>query len=109
MRITLTEFKKLLRDVKEQTLAIKVKTHTGWSKDFLHIVGFIAQTNEQSNNGFVGVVLSNEAETEGILINNVSTITAFELNEACGSCLSNTVYTLEDHVSPKAVSVENEL
>ena len=103
MEISLTEFKSLLFELKEKDVGLKVRTHTGWSSEFLHIIGFIASAREQERKTFSGVVLSNMSETEGILINNISSISAFELKEACDPCTASTVYHLRDNMSLKAL------
>ena len=103
MYISLNDFKTILESVKQNNIGIKVKTHTGWSNDFLHIIGFITSVSDQQNKTFGGVVLSNMAETEGIMINNISTITAFELQQSCGTCEANTIYLLMDNKSLKAL------
>ncbi len=103
MEISLTEFKTLLFALKEKNVGLKVRTHTGWSAEFLHIIGFIASTREQERKTFSGVVLSNMNETEGILINNISSISAFELQQACDPCIASTVYHLSDNMSLKAL------
>jgi hypothetical protein len=98
MQITLTQFKNLLYVLKEMGIGLKVKTHRGWSKEFLQIIGFITSTHDQTNKTFGGVVLSNLNETEGILINNISTITAFEVEKDCEEFLGNTEYVLQDNM-----------
>lgn len=103
MEISLIEFKTLLFVLKEKNIGLKVKTHTGWSTEFLHIIGFIASAREQEHKTFSGVVLSNMNETEGILINNISSISAFELEKACDPCTASTVYHLSDNMSLKAL------
>jgi hypothetical protein len=106
MEITLATFKKLLHSLKDQDVGLKVKTHTGWSKDYLHIIGFIASVSDQKNKTFGGVVLSNMAETEGVMINNISTITAFELDVSCENYEARKVYTLRDNMSLKALIID---
>ena len=103
MEISLTEFKALLFVLKEKNVGLKVRTHTGWSAEFLHIIGFIASAREQERKTFSGVVLSNMTETEGILINNISSISAFELQHGCDPCSAGTVYRLSDNMSLKAL------
>jgi hypothetical protein len=103
MEITLATFKKLLHSIKDRNIALKVRTHTGWSKDYLHIIGFIASVNDQKANTFGGIVLSNTAETEGVLINNISTISAFELAETIEHYQAGKVYFLRDHTSLKSL------
>jgi hypothetical protein len=97
MDVTLENFKKLLSALKERNIGLKVRTHTGWSKDYLQIIGFIASMNDQKNKTFGGVVLSNLTETEGIMINNISTITAFELHDSIERFESKKVYVLKDN------------
>lgn len=103
MEISLNEFKTLLFVLKEKNVGLKVKTHTGWSTEYLHIIGFIASAREQERKTFAGVVLSNMSETEGILINNISSISAFELEQNCEQCTASTVYHLRDNMSLKAL------
>ncbi len=86
----------MLYSVKEEQIGLKVKTHTGWSSDYLNIIGFIASARDQENKTFAGVVLSNMSETEGILINNISSITAFELQRGCEDFKGGVVYQLKD-------------
>jgi hypothetical protein len=102
MQISLTDFKRLLHSVKEEQIGLKVKTHTGWSSDYLHIIGFLASSKDKQNKTFTGLVLSNKNETEGILINNITSITAFQINKACDKLKSDTVYTLINNQSVKA-------
>ena len=106
MEITLETFKKLLHSLKNQDIGLKVKTHTGWSKDYLHIIGFIASVNDQKQSTFNGIVLSNLSETEGILINNITTIAAFELDAACDGFDAHQEYVLHDTRSLKALIIE---
>jgi hypothetical protein len=106
MDITLATFKNLLHTLKEKNISLKVRTHTGWSKDYLHIVGFISSMNDQNNKTFGGVVLSNDSETEGILINNITTITAFELGKGCEPFAGQVVYVVSDNLSLKIIPVE---
>jgi len=103
MQITLNQFKTLLHSVKEEQIGVKVRTHTGWSSDYLNIIGFIASTRDKENKTFTGVVLSNLNETEGILINNISSITAFELERACEQYKGGIVYHLRDNISLKTL------
>jgi hypothetical protein len=103
MQISLTHFKSLLHTVKAQQISLKVKTHTGWSSDFLHIIGFIASSKDQENRTFTGLVLSNSNETEGILINNISSITAFQLSTGCEEYKPDIIYLLADTQSEKAL------
>lgn len=103
MQISLTNFKKLLHSLKDHNIALKVRTHTGWSRDYLHIIGFIVSTADQLNRTFGGIVLSNMGDTEGILINNISAITAFELDKTCEECSAHVIYNLEDNKSLKAL------
>jgi hypothetical protein len=105
MDITPAAFKSLLQSLKEKDIALKVRTHTGWSKDYLHIVGFISTMNDQNSKTFGGVVLSNTSETEGILINNISTITAFELSNPCDGFEPRMVYVVSDNLSLKALII----
>ena len=106
MEISLETFKKLLHALKDQDAGLKVKTHTGWTNDYLHIIGFIASMNDQKNKTFGGIVLSNMAETEGVLINNISTITAFELQAPFEHYEAGKVYTLRDNMSLKALIID---
>ena len=106
MEISLETFKRLLHALKNQDVSLKVKTHTGWTKDYLQIIGFIASVSDQENKTFGGIVLSNSAETEGVLINNISTITAFELEAGFEEYEANQVYTLRDNMSIKAMIVD---
>lgn len=106
MEISLETFKRLLHALKNQDISLKVKTHTGWTKDYLQIIGFIVSMSDQQNKTFGGIVLSNLAETEGVLINNISTITAFELEVSFEDYEANTVYTLRDNLSLKAMIVD---
>lgn len=103
MEISLNEFKALLFVLKEKNVGLKVKTHTGWSSEFLHIIGFIASSREQQSKTFSGVVLSNSSETEGLLINNISSIAAFELAHPCDNFDASKVYHLRDNMSLKAL------
>ncbi|HYF67829.1 MAG TPA: hypothetical protein VD884_06830 [Ohtaekwangia sp.] len=96
MQIMLSEFKALLHVLKENQIGLKVKTHTGWSTDYLQIIGFIASTSDQANKTFGGIVLSNMNETEGILINNISTINAFQLEQDYLNYQKDTIYHLTD-------------
>jgi hypothetical protein len=105
MDITPATFKSLLQSLKENDIALKVRTHTGWSKDYLNIVGFISSMNDQNSKNFGGIVLSNTSETEGILINNISTITAFELSERCDPFDAHVVYVVTDNLSLKALII----
>ncbi|HLT73602.1 MAG TPA: hypothetical protein VKZ68_00910 [Ohtaekwangia sp.] len=93
----------MLHSVKEEQIGVKVRTHTGWSSDYLNIIGFIASTRDKENKTFTGVVLSNLNETEGILINNISSITAFELERACEQYKGGIVYHLRDNISLKTL------
>jgi hypothetical protein len=106
MEITLETFKKLLDALKNQEIGLKVKTHTGWTNGYLQIIGFIASVNDQEQKTFGGIVLSNMAETEGVLINNISTITAFELESTFEQFEANKVYTLRDNMSLKALIID---
>jgi hypothetical protein len=72
----------------------------------LHIIGFIAAHAEQSSKTFGGVVLSNLSETEGIMINNISTINAFELQHDIDGYRSSVVYHLTDNRSLKALIID---
>jgi len=105
MQVTLNHFKSLLKKCKEDKIALKVKTHTGWSKDYLFIIGFIASEQEMTNRTFAGVVLSNKAETEGILINNISSINAFVLQAPFNDLESHKEYNL-DSLGFKAVILQ---
>jgi hypothetical protein len=104
MHVSLRQFKTLLHAVKEQNIGLRVKTHTGWSKDFLHIIGFIASSRDQEQKTFAGIVLSNRSETEGVMINNISSISAFELEKPHGGFHSDTVYHLADAPSLHTLS-----
>jgi hypothetical protein len=104
--ISLATFKSLLHSLKENSISIKVRTHKGWTGDFLLVIGFIASVHDQENKTFGGVVLSNINETEGILINNISTINAFELDHAIEQYQANTVYNLRDNLSLKPIAVD---
>lgn len=106
MEITLETFKRLLHALKNQDIGLKVKTHTGWTKEYLQIIGFIASVHDQESKTFGGIVLSNLAETEGVLINNISTITAFELQFPFEEYEANTIYTLRDNMSLKAMIID---
>jgi hypothetical protein len=106
MEITLATFKKLLDSLKNQDIGLKVQTHTGWTQDYLHIIGFIASVTDQKNKTFGGVVLSNMAETEGVMINNISTITAFELEVSFQEYEAGKIYVLRDNMSLKALIIE---
>ncbi len=106
MEISLETFKKLLHTLKNQDIGLKVRTHTGWSNDYLRIIGFISSVSDQENKTFGGVVLSNIAETEGILINNIATITAFELERSFEEFEALTIYSLRDNMSIKALIIE---
>jgi hypothetical protein len=106
MEISLATFKKLLHSLKDRGVPLKVKTHTGWSKEYLHIIGFISSIQEHDSKAFGGVVLSNLAETEGILINNIATILAFELDMACDDYEARKEYILSDNLSLQALIVE---
>lgn len=105
MHITLSDFKNLLHSLKEENIGIKVKTHTGWTNDFLNIIGFIVSTIDQEKKTFGGVVLSNATETEGVMINNIASISSFELKTAYGPFEGNKVYDLHD-VTLDAVILE---
>jgi hypothetical protein len=96
MEISLATFKKLLHSLKDQEIGLKVKTHNGWSNDYLQIIGFISSISEQETKTFGGVVLSNSTETEGVLINNISTITAFELEHRHQEYEAGQIYVLGD-------------
>jgi hypothetical protein len=106
MQISLNDFKAILQVLKEEDIGLKVKTHTGWSKDFLHIIGFIASTSDQSSKTFAGVVLSNMTETEGIMINNIAIIHAFEIERECQGFKASTIYHLSDNLSLKAMILD---
>ena len=106
MQISLNDFKAILQVLKQQNIALKVKTHSGWSNDFLNIIGFISSTHDQSSKTFAGIVLSNMSETEGVMINNISIITAFQIEQECGSYKASTVYHLSDNLSLKAMIVD---
>lgn len=97
MQTSLSDFKTILQIVKEQNIALKIKTHTDWSSDYLQIIGFIASTSDKMNKTFGGIVLSNINETEGVIINNISTVTAFELEQDLGNYIAKTVYNLIDN------------
>jgi hypothetical protein len=103
MFITLDQFKKTLSFLKEKNIHLKVKTNAGWTNNYLHIIGFITSSEDQFHNDFKGIVLSNMNETEGILINNISTVCAFELEQACEDLNAKTVYKLDDQVFFKAL------
>jgi hypothetical protein len=62
MLVSLDDFKAVLRVLKEKDIALKVKTHSGWSSDYLHIIGFIAAHAEQSSKTFGGVVLQHDID-----------------------------------------------
>ena len=98
MFVTLSAFKQLLHTLKERNIGIKVKTSTGWSSDYLNIIGFIVSTTDQDRKNFGGVVLSNISETEGIMINNIASITSFELQQPCNHYDANTPYDLQDNL-----------
>ncbi len=106
MPITLTEFKAVLKILKERDLGLKVRTHSGWSNDYLHVIGFIASASEKDVQTFSGIVLSNMTETEGIMINNISSISAFQLEHDCSVYTANTVYHLSDNRSLKAIIID---
>jgi hypothetical protein len=105
MQISLSDFKAILKVLKEQNIALKVKTHSGWSNNFLQVIGFIASTHDQSSKTFAGVVLSNMSETEGIMINNISIISAFQVERECGTIKPEIIYQLNDNLSVKAMIV----
>lgn len=98
MHVTLSDFRHLLQTLKDENVGIKVKTHTGWSNGYLNVIGFIVSTVEQDRKSFGGVVLSNISETEGILINNIASITSFELDRGCREYLPQTAYILQDNI-----------
>jgi hypothetical protein len=98
MHVTLSDFKSLLQLLKDENIGIKVKTHTGWSKEYLNIVGFIVSTMDQDKKAFGGLVLSNVSETEGIMINNIASITSFELQQDCHSYTAQTAYLLQGNI-----------
>ena len=103
MEITLHDFKVLLQSLKENDSGIRVLTHTGWSQDFLHIIGFIASTTDHQKRTFGGIVLSNMNESEGIMINNISAISAFELEQPWKHYQRGVVYHLKDNFTLKAL------
>jgi hypothetical protein len=104
--ISLATFKKLLHTLKEHHIGIKIRTHTGWTNDYLHIIGFIASVHDQENKTFGGVVLSNANETEGVLINNISTINGFELEASHEKYEAKRIYNLRDNPSLKSVALD---
>lgn len=106
MEISLSTFKQLLHSLKEKEISLKVRTHTGWSNSYLFIIGFIASMSDQQNKTFGGVVLSNLNETEGIIINNISNITAFELDAPCDDIQAKMVYHLSDNRSLKPLIID---
>src|SRR5688572_28397077 len=105
MYITLSDFRNLLHTLKEQNIGIKVKTHTGWSNDYLNIIGYIVSTIEQEKKTFGGVVLSNKTETEGVMINNIASITSFQIESNCSDYEADKVYILQDNLAVKAVII----
>lgn len=98
MYVTLRDFRDLLQVLKDQKVGIKVKTHTGWSKEYLNIIGFIVPTVDQDKKTLGGVVLSNLSETEGIMVNNIASITSFELQQDCRAYTAATAYLLQDNI-----------
>jgi hypothetical protein len=106
MEISLDSFKRLLHSLKTQDIGLKVQSHSGWSNDYLHIIGFIASVHDQKDKTFGGVVLSNLAETEGVMINNISTILAFEIEKHCDVYEPHIVYTLQGSASMKALIID---
>jgi hypothetical protein len=104
MYVTLNDFRGLLQLLKDENIGIKVKTHTGWSREYLNIIGFIVPTMDQDRKAIGGVVLSNLSETEGIMINNIASITAFDLQRDCHKYTAQTEYLLQDNI--KALVLE---
>ena len=105
MYVTLSDFRNLLHTLKAQNIGIKVKTHTGWSNDYLNIIGFIVSTIDQEKKTFGGVVLSNLTETEGVMINNIASITSFQIESSCADYEADRVYILQDNLTVKAVII----
>lgn len=106
MQISLNDFKAILHVLKQQNIALKVRTHSGWSNDFLNIIGFIASTHDKTSKTFAGIVLSNLSETEGVMINNISIITAFQIERECDGYRASTIYHLSDNMSLKAMILD---
>jgi hypothetical protein len=104
MYVTLNDFRGLLQLLKDENIGIKVKTHTGWSREYLNIIGFIVPTMDLDRKAIGGVVLSNLSETEGIMINNIASITAFDLQRDCHTYTAQTEYLLQDNI--KALVLE---
>jgi hypothetical protein len=99
MTISIKDFKNILLELEENKIPLKVKTYSGWSADFLHIIGFIKpkELNPTTSSAHIhGVVLSNETETEGLLISNISTLSAFELKQPYNSLEGNLIYELSN-------------
>jgi len=105
MYITLSDFRNLLHTLKEQNIGIKVKTHSGWSNDYLEIIGFIVSTIDQEKKTFGGVVLSNSTETEGVMINNIASISSFQIKGNCANYEADKIYILQDSLAVKAAIV----
>jgi hypothetical protein len=98
MLVTIHNFKKILIYLKQQDIHLKVKTNAGWTQHYLHLIGFIGASEDHHSapaNSFRGIVLSNTNATEGILINNINTLTAFKLQKSWGEFQAETEYPLQ--------------
>ena len=99
MTVSIHDFKKTLANIKEKNIRLKVKTYFGWSEHYLQIIGFVAAASSNDTADFKGIVLSNINATEGILINNICSLIAFELETGCEGLQPNVVYTLKDEAN----------
>lgn len=105
MEVTLQNFRTILVYLKENKRGLKVKTLQGWIDKYLQVIGFISASDDQINKNFSGVVLSDLQESEGMVINNISAITAFQLEAKWQEYKPNKIYTLTNNESLKALII----
>jgi hypothetical protein len=97
MSVSLKDFKRLLLSLKEQNIKLKIKTITGWSESYLYILGFIEYLSTRNEGDFKGIILSDDAEREGMLLSDISHLMAFKLESPHETFKAKVVYTINDY------------